>query len=238
MVPSLVLSGYMDLDQLSLKLMGAQVILKGDGIHVKDTNIDGVGPFAEVVVQGGRATFERTTFSVAINVTHTTVSFFNCTQRCAVCTPISASYSWVSVSDSVIANAGSNSPMPFVFSTVYLTDSSLQLGHGQFSLQHSNATLTRSSVSVVMGVNGMSIENSNVDALCMPAPSAAFEILDSAGGPPFTVVRSQLAFHNCSCDMNRAIKVGGRGGGGINIDASSVHYEGCASPEGARPVLV
>jgi hypothetical protein len=116
-------------------------------------------------------------------------------------------------------------------SIVNLTNSTLTVGHGYFTLLDSNATLTKSSIGVWMGTRGMSIGRSTVVADCDSSDMAAFWISNGNYGNVVAIFGSRVTFHKCSCDISRAIKIAGGDDGrsGISIDASSVHFEGCMS---------
>jgi len=120
-----------------------------------------------------------------------------------------------------------------------LTDSSLNLGHGDFLLQDSNATLTRSFVhSWGETGNQLGVSNSTVVAAC-DSRDDHFAVFESAAG--VYVEASAISFRNCSCDASNALKASrflDGSSGGIDIDKSSVHFEGCMASKEARPILV
>jgi len=235
---SLVLSGTMVLDQMSLALFGT-LHIKGDEIMVKDTHIEGnEGSTVKLVaVVGGRVSFERTRMpNCVISFTNTTVTLSN-TSNGNYGMGLSILHSNVSMMNSSIGQYDDR-PSEIASSNLDLTDSTLSTTHAWFELRNSNATFTRSTVYLGMGLSGIYIEKSSVVADCgQNEKFAVFEIGNGDSGPGVHVASSQLTFHKCSCDMSRAIKVEG-GGAPIRIDASSVHLEGCMSSKEARPVLV
>jgi len=134
-----------------------------------------------------------------------------------------------------------DSRMILTASMVNLTDSSLNLGHGDFHLQDSNATLTRSFVhswGASSTSNQLGVSNSTVVAAC-DSRDDHFAVFESAAG--VYVEASAISFRNCSCDASNALKASrflDGSSGGIDIDKSSVHFEGCMASKEARPILV
>jgi len=234
-----VLSGTIVLDQMSLNEMGSGLHIKGDEIIVKDTNIS-MG--SSLTMVGGRVSFERTQIQAYNFIfTNTSVTFSSTSANSGdgVVTVSRSSVDMVNSSIYVI----NNRPITFTASIVNLMNSKINLDHGCFTLQLSNATFTRSSVFIGAGTMGMSITNSSVVADCglsseYYGPVAAFEIYGGNDGPGVQVASSQLTFHKCSCDISGAIKVPHSQGSGISIDASSVHFEGCMASKEVRPIVV
>jgi hypothetical protein len=243
---SLVLSGTMVLDQMSLVLSGTTLHVKGDEIIVKDTHIEG-GPYeaGTLAVVGGRASFENTRMpSCDISLTNTTVTFSNTSSHVFSGMGTRISHSNVSMMKSSIGQDAMG-PIEIVASILDLTDSSLTTSRGSVSLRNSNATFLRSTVILSMGMQGIDIEKSSVVADCGSEENAVFMIGNGDDGPGVHVASSQLTFHaSCNmssamsrCDMSRAIRVE-IGRAPISIDASSVHFERCMSSKEARSVLV
>jgi hypothetical protein len=245
---SLVLSGTMVLDQMSLASSGATLHIKGDEIIVKDTHIedDWAGTLA---VDGGRASFESTRLSCDISLTNATVTFSNTSSTCNSydCKGTHISHSNVSMMKSSFGQSDVGE-IEIVASILDLTDSNLTTSHGSVSLRNSNATFLRSTVILKMGMQSMNIEKSSVVADCGSEEAAVFMIGNGADGPGVHVDSSQLTFHaSCDlgpptatwdrCDMSRAISVG-IGRAPISIDESSVHFEPCIPSKEARSVLV
>lgn len=235
------LSGSMVLDRVSLTAATLQI--KGDEIIVRDSNISTYhacvawGDVFGFGVLGGRVTFEGTHvrslyYSKLIN---TTMTFFNSDVspwNGSINAAVDISGATISLENSSIYVAD-DQRIAFKSSIVNLSNSTFLLGHGAFVLTDSNATFTRSGVNVLMGSQGMRIGNSSVVADCDPSDKAVFGIGQGNNGPGISIDSSRITFHKCSCDISNAIKITGADTsfGGIRIEKSSVHFEGCMAPE-------
>jgi hypothetical protein len=251
------LSGSMVLDRVSLTATTLQI--NGDEITVRDSNIttspDKIiardsniatspqtlqDPCLGFRVLGGRVTFEGVELGTVYRIELINTSMILSNSRIS---PWSTQDNGVDVSGSTISlknssiHAADDRHIAFKSSIVNLSDSFLQLDHGAFVLTDSHATFTRSGVRVSIGTQGMRISNSSVVASCDGGGGGVF----TTGGSEIAIASSEMTFHNCSCDISSAITVNGAMGmyaGGISIDASSVHFEGCNAPKPVYPTLV
>jgi len=208
--------------------------IRGDDIAVRNSTIFTHYPWGADVfaVKGGRVNFEGVQLYQEGGST-CSVSLINTT---AILSSTSVSPGWnFEVSNSSVSMLNSSVAvwddhhMKLTGSIVNLTNSTLTVGHGYFTLSDSNATLSKSSIGVYMGTQGMSIGGSTVVADCDSSDMAAFWMGNGNYGQGMAISNSRFTFHKCSCDISRAIKIGGADWSGIRIDASSMHFEGCMS---------
>lgn len=240
------LSGSMLLDHVSLK--AASLRINGDDVTVRNSNISTYGfMFTQddqvgFVVSGGRATFKGTHVQSIFRTywINTSLAFFSSdVSPASGNAAVVVSGSTISLENSAIS-VEDDQQISLKSSTATLSNSSFQTGHGPFVMMDSNATLTRSHVIVLMGSQGISIGNSSIIADCDSSAGAVFGIEQGNSGPGISIDSSRLTFHNCSCDIGSAIKIDGldTSFGGINMEASSVHFEGCMTPRTVYPIVV